>query len=74
MDDGIGYAESTDGTLWEEDPNNPIFHVNEGVGWRLDRTYTPSVLRNGWTYKMWFSGKDTAGNSTIGYSPSQTLK
>lgn len=68
MDDGIGYAESTDGISWEEDPNNPIFHVNDGVTWRLDRTYTPSVIKDGWTYKMWFSGKDATGNYAIGYA------
>jgi hypothetical protein len=68
MHDGIGYAESTDGVSWEEDPNNPIFHKSDGVAWRSDRTYTPSVLKDGLTYKMWFSGKDSASNYAIGYA------
>ena len=68
MHDGIGYAESTDGILWEEDPNNPIFHKNDGVVWRSERTYSPSVLKDGSTYKMWFTGKDATGNYAIGYA------
>ncbi len=68
MHDGIGYAESTDGISWEEDLNNPIFHKDDGVAWRSDRTYTPSVLKIGSTYKMWFSGKDAADNYAIGYA------
>ena len=64
MQDGIGYAFSTDGINWTRDASNPIFHKSDGIAWRNDRTYTPMVIGN----EMWFTGKDTAGNYTIGYA------
>jgi len=73
--EGIGHATSTDGINWQRDPNNPILYKNDGVLWRNDRTYTPSVLYdpNGFetggcpNLKMWFTGK-TGSNYTIGYA------
>ena len=73
--EGIGHATSADGINWQRDPNNPIFYKNDGVLWRNDRTYTPSVLYdpNGFetggcpNLKMWFTGK-TGSNYTIGYA------
>ncbi|MGC8943500.1 MAG: right-handed parallel beta-helix repeat-containing protein, partial [Caldisericia bacterium] len=65
--DGIGYAYSLDGINWIKSSSNPIFHQNDGVDWRNDRTYTPIVIKDGCSFKMWFSGKDkTNGNYTIG--------
>jgi hypothetical protein len=64
MQDGIGYAFSTDGIAWSRDVSNPIFHKGDGVAWRNDRTYTPMVIGN----EMWFSGKNSAGNYTLGYA------
>jgi len=70
-DDGISFAESTNGIDWEDDPNNPIFSIDESVGWRYNRTYTPSVIMeetgNGTLFKMWYTGKD-ASNYAIGYA------
>lgn len=63
MDHGIGYASSVDGINWTRDPN-PIFHKTDGVAWRNDRTYTPMVIGD----QMWFTGKEVAGNYTIGYA------
>ena len=65
---GIGYAWSNDGISWTKDANNPIFHKDDGVSWRADRTYRPMVIEDGGIYKMWFSGKDAAGNYAIGYA------
>ena len=68
LNHGIGYAVSTDGRTWVRDEGNPIFHKNDGVGWRVDRTYTPAVLPwRGQTYKMWFAGQSEAETS-IGYA------
>ncbi len=65
MDKGIGYAFSTDGINWVKDADNPIFHKDDGVAWRNNRTYTPMVIGN----EMWFTGKDLAtGSYTIGYA------
>jgi len=73
--DGIGHATSKDGLKWNKDSNNPIFHKNDGIIWRNDRTYTPSIIYdpNGFetgkcpNLKMWFTGK-TGSNYTIGYA------
>jgi len=62
---GIGYASSTDGIAWVRDVGNPIFHKDDGVGWRDMRTYTPVVIGD----QMWFTGKDAdTGLYTIGYA------
>ncbi len=74
---GIGYATSSDGINWTKHPDNPIFHKNDGVAWRNDRTYTPWVLYDPANFsghgdfcpfKMWFSGKDTQGKYSVGYA------
>jgi hypothetical protein len=73
--EGIGHATSQDGLNWQRDPNNPIFHKDDGVSWRNSRTYTPSVIYepNGFetgscpNLKMWFTGR-TGDNYTIGYA------
>jgi len=67
--EGIGYAVSPDGINWTAGSNNPVFHVNNGVVWRDVRTYTPSVIKVGNIYKMWFSGKESAESRySIGYA------
>ena len=75
---GIGYATSTDGINWIKHPDNPIFHVSDGIPWSDNRTYTPWVVYDAanfsghgdaYTYKMWFSGKNTATEKySIGYA------
>jgi hypothetical protein len=67
MNHGIGYATSPDGINWTRDEDNPIFHKDDGVGWRDSRTYCPAVLKDGSAYKMWFAGKDS-GDYSIGYA------
>jgi len=67
--EGIGYATSIDGITWTKSLTNPFMSKNDGVLWRNNRTYTPSIIKDGNTYKMWFTGRDTAtGNYAIGYS------
>jgi len=66
---GIGFAYSFDGVNWVKDKCNPIMHIDDGISWRNNRTYTPSVIKDGNIYKMWFSGKnDISGNYSIGYA------
>ncbi|MDD5699847.1 MAG: putative Ig domain-containing protein [Candidatus Nanoarchaeia archaeon] len=67
--DGIGAAYSSDGLNWTREDSNPVMHYTDGVSYRNNRTYTPSVMKDGNAYKMWFSGKDSAtGNYAIGYA------
>ncbi len=69
MNHGLGYATSPDGLNWTRDPGNPIFHKDDtgypNYPWRLDRSYTPMVLRAGSLWLMWYSGENGAGK-TIG--------
>lgn len=65
LNNGIGYASSSDGINWIKDADNPIFHRDDGVAWRDNRTYTPMVIGD----QMWFSGKDAeTGVYAIGYA------
>lgn len=67
--EGIGCATSINGLEWTKCATNPIMHKNDGVTWRNNRTYTPSVIRDGGIDKMWFTGKDNAtGNYAICYA------
>ena len=76
MNDGIGYAESSDGLVWSKSPD-PIFHIDDPVTWRTDRTFTPMVIYDpdafcghgqAYRYKMWFSGEDLDEVGRIGYA------
>lgn len=65
LNEGIGYAFSTDGINWTKDAGNPIFHKDDGVSWRDNRTYTPMVIGD----EMWFTGKSSAGSVySVGYA------
>ena len=64
LNQGIGYAFSTNGISWVKDTDNPIFNISDGVAWRNLRTYTPMVIGN----QMWFSGVDADGHYAIGYA------
>jgi len=73
MNHGIGYATSTDGIDWTKDSNNPLFYKSDtgypNEPWRNSRTYCPSVIKDGSTYKMWFAGKGKIGGYySIGYT------
>lgn len=58
---GIGLAISSNGYEFSKATNNPIFWVHDGPAWRNDRTYTPWIIRDGSLWRMYFSGRSTAG-------------
>jgi len=60
---GIGYATSPDGIHWTRSGVNPVFHRDDGVTWRSDRTYCPSVVPVDGGVAMWFAGKGADGYS-----------
>ncbi|MCP4219309.1 MAG: hypothetical protein GY765_32040 [bacterium] len=63
---GIGEAVSSDGLTWTTFPASTL-HRDDGVAWRVKRSYTPCVLLVGGEYKMWFTGKSDS-NYSIGYA------
>jgi hypothetical protein len=73
--EGIGYAESTDGISWTREAT-PVMHVSDGIPWRSERTYTPLIIYDASKfsghgdsayYKMWYTGK-TGSNYAVGYA------
>lgn len=74
---GIGHASSTDGINWTIDADNPIFYITDGVAWRNNRTYTPTVIYypfceygscSSCVAKMWFTGANSSDVRAIGYA------
>ncbi len=54
----IGYAESLDGINWTKLSDNPILNIGHDGTWDRLRVGHPFVLKDGYEYKMWFSGHD----------------
>ncbi|MBM3239118.1 T9SS type A sorting domain-containing protein [Candidatus Poribacteria bacterium] len=65
----IGYARSTDGTVWEKYPGNPVLQDGLGDVWDGDFVSQPTVLYDGAQYRMWYAGYD-GSKMRIGYATS----
>jgi len=63
----IGYAESADGLSWIRHPG-PV--LEPAPGWESWLVYGPSVIYDGLTYRMWYTGHSSS-HITIGYAVSQ---
>ena len=66
----IGYATSPDGITWTKAPANPIVPLGGDGAPDKVRAYSCSVIKDDGIYKMWYSGKDADGNTTICYATS----
>jgi hypothetical protein len=53
---GIGYATSTDGINWTR--RQTLFTTSDGVAWRSQSVWMPSVVKTGSNYQIWFLGSD----------------
>jgi len=72
---GIGYATSTDGLAWTKYTNGgalPVAVVDHGLAGSADSfsAADPSVLKDGSTWKMWYTGDDS-NKKRIAYATSQ---
>ncbi len=76
LHEGIGHATSSDGINWAKDPNNPIWHINDGISYRDSRTYTPWILfrpdrfsgtGDNIQFKGWFTARSGSAVRTICY-------
>jgi len=65
---GIGVAFSTDGQNFTKSSSNPIFSITGAPSWRNDRTYTPFVIPDGTSWKMYYTGRSSTGVYSIGYA------
>ena len=52
----IGYASSSDGTTWTKYASNPVMKTDQSGDWDNLGVMTPSVIKNGSTYQMWYTG------------------
>jgi len=62
----ICYATSTDGVSWTKQGR---VMDKQGTGFEQSHVYIPTVLKDGSTYKMWYTGHDGT-HTTIGYATS----
>ncbi len=66
----IGLATSTDGLNWTRVSNNPVLPLGDPGNWDEQWTYVNSVLWDEGVYKMWYTGMNSSGISSIGYATS----
>lgn len=68
----IGYATSSDGITWtKQNSGNAV--LTGGAGFEADGVGSPSVILDGSTLRMWYSGKSgggIVGTQAIGYATS----
>jgi predicted GH43/DUF377 family glycosyl hydrolase len=66
----IGYATSPDGLTWAKYGGNPV--LNLGGGGSFDEVYAgqASVILEGGTYHMWYSGVASSAQGITGYATS----
>ncbi|MDQ7825128.1 MAG: carboxypeptidase regulatory-like domain-containing protein [Candidatus Eremiobacteraeota bacterium] len=68
LNEGIGYAFSTDGKAWTKNPSH-IFHISDAyaVSYRNSRVCTPSVIDDGTgVLKMYYTAQASGGLKKIG--------
>jgi predicted GH43/DUF377 family glycosyl hydrolase len=66
----IYYADSSDGVTWSN--KQQVLTVGGSGVWDAVRVNTPSVIKDGSTYKMWYTGRDASvpPKERIGYATS----
>jgi hypothetical protein len=54
----IGYATSPNGVAWTKYGSNPVLGVGAAGSWEDDVVRVPTVIKEGGTYHMWYTGYD----------------
>jgi predicted GH43/DUF377 family glycosyl hydrolase len=65
----IGYASSADGINWNKYSGNPVINIGSPGSWDDDAVYPDTVIFDGATYHMWYTGDDGPTHRT-GYATS----
>lgn len=65
----IGYATSPDGINWTKYPGNPVVDLGPD-SWDSRGVASPTVIKDGEVYKMWYAGHSPEGYVRIGYATS----
>ena len=63
----IGLASSNDGLSWTRSSNNPVLNIGPSGSWDSRDVWSPVVIQQGTTLKMWYTGWD-GGTRRIGYA------
>ncbi len=66
----MGHATSTDGVEWVMDSANPVLTRGESGEWDDFRLDGASVVYDGSSFQMWYSGSGTDGVERVGYATS----
>jgi predicted GH43/DUF377 family glycosyl hydrolase len=67
----IGHATSTDGLSWTKDSvNNPVLSKGAASAWDEDGVWLPLVWKEGSTWYMLYTGRDSGSNNAIGLATS----
>jgi hypothetical protein len=67
----IGYANSSDGISWTKYEGNPVLTPGGNGGWDDWNVFSPTVVKDGSTYKMWYVAQDSQYSPLrIGYANS----
>ena len=66
----IGYATSPDGNTWTKIGTSPVLSPGTAGSWDAIGVSFPMVIKEGGTYKMWFTGMDASGIGRVGYATS----
>ena len=53
----FGHASSSDGRTWAKSAANPVLRPGPGASWDSDWIFDSTVLHNGVTYEMWYTGQ-----------------
>ena len=67
---GIGYATSQDGLVWTKHGSTPVLSPGAAGNWDSNGVSFPTVIKDGTTYKMWYTGLDASGIGRVGYATS----
>ncbi len=65
----IGYATSPDGLQWTKYANNPVMRPVSG-SWEAEGLFTPVVIFDGVSFRMWYSANDASFVAATGYATS----
>jgi predicted GH43/DUF377 family glycosyl hydrolase len=66
----IGYATSSDGTNWTRYGSAPVLSPGAVGSWDAGGVSFPTVIKDGSTYKMWYTGMNAADQRRVGYATS----
>jgi len=57
-------------TVWVKYSGNPVLNLGASDTWDDYHVYEPTILLDGTTYKMWYTGEDGSDQPRIGYATS----